>query len=89
MRAEARRVAKAGFTSERFQCASSYGWHAIVMYHVYILRSISNPTQLRIVGRDAPSDGCIPPRGTAQDMTQGNGGIPTRQASRPTTAQRR
>ena len=45
MRAEARRVAKAGFPSERFQCASSYGWHAMVMYHVYILRSLSNPAQ--------------------------------------------
>jgi putative endonuclease len=45
MRAEARRVARAGFPSKSFLCASSYGWHASVMYHVYILRSISNPTQ--------------------------------------------
>ena len=30
---------------ESFQRARSYGQHAILMYHVYILRSISNPTQ--------------------------------------------
>jgi putative endonuclease len=45
MRAEACRLAKAGLPCESFLCAPSYGWHAMVMYHVYILRSISNSTQ--------------------------------------------